>query len=144
MDPALYASYVDEGDGAGEEAVRPLLPGNDEGPVVASSGIRFLQYIGKYLHLMVQRLLPCLIGMIQTDESLRTNAQVLLRPISFEIFVGVTHLFQYYIYTVSTFFAKPKEDPEAGNSNKIVSMVAAGMHIHVAMSLHHSDKKNDR
>ncbi|ELR18216.1 uncharacterized protein ACA1_369590 [Acanthamoeba castellanii str. Neff] len=109
VNPALYASYVDEGDGAAAAAAeldRLPTPG-EEGPVMASSGLRFLQYIGKYLQLMF-----------------------LLRPISFEIFVGVTHLFQYYVYTVYSFFGKEKEDPDATGNNGIVStmsMVAAGV-----------------
>jgi hypothetical protein len=53
VNPALYASYVDEGDGAAAELDRLPTPG-EEGPVMASSGLRFLQYIGKYLQLMVR------------------------------------------------------------------------------------------
>jgi len=53
VDPALYASFVDEGDGASEDLARPPPPLAEEGPIVASSGIHFLQYIGKYLLLMV-------------------------------------------------------------------------------------------
>jgi hypothetical protein len=55
VNPALYASYVDEGDGAAAAAELDRLPTpGEEGPVMASSGLRFLQYIGKYLQLMVR------------------------------------------------------------------------------------------
>jgi hypothetical protein len=48
--------------------------------------------------------------------------------------VGVTHLFQYYVYTVYSFFGKEKEDPDASGNNGIVStmsMVAAGTSHHL-------------
>jgi hypothetical protein len=136
VNPALLASYVDEGDGAAEEVDRPSALG-EEGPIVASSGIRFLQYIGKYLQLMVRASLPdhvthtrYVAATTSPADDVSGAQQVLLRPISFEIFVGVTHLFQYYVYTVYSFFGKEKEDPDATGNNGIVStmsMVAAGI-----------------
>ena len=100
-----------------------------EGPVVASSAIRFLQYTGKYLHLMVlsAQIAPLIVIASVSGMCLRLSPlQVLLRPIAFEIFVGVTHLFQYYVYTIYSFFAQYDKDEADGNSNGLVSMVAAG------------------
>eukprot|EP01087_Luapelamoeba_hula_P024585 TRINITY_DN9420_c0_g2_i2.p1 TRINITY_DN9420_c0_g2~~TRINITY_DN9420_c0_g2_i2.p1 ORF type:complete len:987 (+),score=113.27 TRINITY_DN9420_c0_g2_i2:1-2961(+) len=82
IDPRLLAPYVDEGDGAPPPvlAMQPTLLHKDE-RILASTAIRFLQYIGKYLHMMD-----------------------VLKPIAFEIFVGITHIFQYYLYTVYQVF----------------------------------------
>eukprot|EP00005_Dracoamoeba_jomungandri_P013800 CAMPEP_0174266650 /NCGR_PEP_ID=MMETSP0439-20130205/31006_1 /TAXON_ID=0 /ORGANISM="Stereomyxa ramosa, Strain Chinc5" /LENGTH=832 /DNA_ID=CAMNT_0015353745 /DNA_START=31 /DNA_END=2526 /DNA_ORIENTATION=+ len=81
INPALLAQYVDEGDGQPLDLNHLSSNLGREGPLLSQSCIQFAQYIGKYLHMM----------------------QV-LRPICFEIFIGITHLFSYYMYMVYHFF----------------------------------------
>ncbi|KAL6067947.1 hypothetical protein QOT17_008433 [Balamuthia mandrillaris] len=90
INPALLAQYVDEGDGQqhlvsstqSSSRISKMKESAEASPLLASTTLRFLQYIGKYLHMME-----------------------VLQPISFEVFVGITQLFEYYMHTIQDFFS---------------------------------------
>eukprot|EP01104_Vermistella_antarctica_P008256 TRINITY_DN2060_c1_g1_i1.p1 TRINITY_DN2060_c1_g1~~TRINITY_DN2060_c1_g1_i1.p1 ORF type:complete len:988 (-),score=289.61 TRINITY_DN2060_c1_g1_i1:155-3118(-) len=80
-DVALRQEYIDEGEPDPKDANSQAVQVTDDGPVLTSTSINVLRYIGKYLHMMV-----------------------ILQPIAFEVFLGITQIFEYYMFTVYRFF----------------------------------------
>eukprot|EP00742_Colponemidia_sp_Colp-10_P007504 GILJ01008088.1.p1 GENE.GILJ01008088.1~~GILJ01008088.1.p1 ORF type:complete len:1012 (+),score=165.37 GILJ01008088.1:151-3186(+) len=77
--------YIEEEGRHVEDAAKGFqLHASDSAPVLSSSSLNVAKTIGKYIQLME-----------------------ILRPISFEIFLGLTQLFEFYMYSVLSIFVSP-------------------------------------
>ncbi|CAL4139788.1 unnamed protein product, partial [Meganyctiphanes norvegica] len=88
--------YIDEKNGGHlNRKVDPKKSGNAAGPIVTNTTLTILRLIGKYIQMMR-----------------------LLQPIAFDVMVCLSHLFDYYLFTVFNFFGA-RSDLEQNLSTRL-------------------------
>eukprot|EP00026_Physarum_polycephalum_P001171 Phypoly_transcript_01172.p1 GENE.Phypoly_transcript_01172~~Phypoly_transcript_01172.p1 ORF type:complete len:1005 (+),score=148.92 Phypoly_transcript_01172:117-3017(+) len=98
----LKADQVDEGDSTPPTTNKRKTEVSTEGPILTTTVINVVKILGKYLYML--KVLP---------------------PIAFEVFVGITQVFQYYMYTTYVFFGAPPPIEKA-STNVIQQQLIGG------------------